>query len=96
MTNRIVVNLSTGVTESVPYTPEEEADHAAAVAAQQQAQQAQQAQLNALKLAVGNHKARKEARIARLEKKLYEQLDNDDLGALRTQAEINKLKSEEV
>jgi hypothetical protein len=40
MTHRIVVDLQTGVTTQVEYTPEEQAIHDAAVAAQQAAQQA--------------------------------------------------------
>jgi hypothetical protein len=35
MTHRIVVNVETGVTSIVEYTPEEQAMHDAAVAAQQ-------------------------------------------------------------
>lgn len=35
MTHRIVVNVKTGVTTQVEYTPEEQATHDAAVAAQQ-------------------------------------------------------------
>jgi hypothetical protein len=35
MTHRIVVNVETGVTTQVEYTPEEQAIHDAAVAAQQ-------------------------------------------------------------
>ena len=35
MTHRIVVNVQTGVTSIVEYTPEEQAIHDAAVAAQQ-------------------------------------------------------------
>ena len=35
MTHRIVVNVETGVTSMVEYTPEEQAIHDAAVAAQQ-------------------------------------------------------------
>ena len=35
MTHRIVVNVETGVTTQVEYTPEEQAAHDAAVAAQQ-------------------------------------------------------------
>lgn len=37
MTHRIVVNVETGVTTQVEYTPEEQAIHDAAVAAQQAA-----------------------------------------------------------
>jgi hypothetical protein len=37
MTHRIVVNVETGVTTIVEYTPEEQAIHDAAVAAQQAA-----------------------------------------------------------
>jgi len=37
MTHRIVVDLQTGVTTQVEYTPEEQAIHDAAVAAQQAA-----------------------------------------------------------
>jgi hypothetical protein len=37
MTHRIVVNVETGVTTQVEYTPEEQAVHDAAVAAQQAA-----------------------------------------------------------
>jgi hypothetical protein len=36
MTHRIVVNVETGVTSIVEYTPEEQAIHDAAVAAQQE------------------------------------------------------------
>jgi hypothetical protein len=35
MTHRIVVNVETGVTSIVEYTPEEQAIHDAAIAAQQ-------------------------------------------------------------
>jgi hypothetical protein len=42
MTHRIVVNLQTGVTTQVEYTPEEQAIHDAAVAAQQAAELAAQ------------------------------------------------------
>jgi len=38
MTHRIVVNVETGVTSIVEYTPEEQAAHDAAVAAQAEAQ----------------------------------------------------------
>lgn len=38
MTHRITVNLQTGVTTQVEYTPEEQAIHDAAVAAQQAAE----------------------------------------------------------
>lgn len=38
MTHRIVVNVETGVTSMVEYTPEEQAIHDAAVAAQAKAQ----------------------------------------------------------
>ena len=38
MTHRIVVNVETGVTSIVEYTPEEQAVHDAAVAAQAEAQ----------------------------------------------------------
>jgi hypothetical protein len=41
MTHRIVVDLQTGVTTQVEYTPEEQAVHDAAVAEQQAAQQAE-------------------------------------------------------
>ena len=41
MTHRIVVNVQTGEVTQVEYTPEEQAEHDAAVAAQQ-AEQAQQ------------------------------------------------------
>ena len=45
MTHRIVVNVETGVTSIVEYTPEEQATHDAAVAAQALAEtQAQQEQ----------------------------------------------------
>jgi hypothetical protein len=37
MTHRIVVNVETGVTTQVEYTPEEQAAHDAAVAAEAQA-----------------------------------------------------------
>ena len=40
MTHRIVVNVETGVTSIVEYTPEEQAVHDAAVAAQQAEAQA--------------------------------------------------------
>jgi len=40
MTHRIVVDLQTGVTTQVEYTPEEQAVHDAAVAAQQAAETA--------------------------------------------------------
>lgn len=40
MTHRIVVDLQTGVTTQVEYTPEEQAIHDAAVAAEIAAQQA--------------------------------------------------------
>ena len=40
MTHRIVVNVETGVTTQVEYTPEEQAVHDAAVAAQQAEAQA--------------------------------------------------------
>ena len=40
MTHRIVVNVQTGETTIVEYTPEEQAAHDAAVAAQAQEQQA--------------------------------------------------------
>ena len=42
MTHRIVVDLQTGVTTQVEYTPEEQAIHDAAVAAELAAQQAAQ------------------------------------------------------
>lgn len=42
MTHRIVVDLQTGVTTQVEYTPEEQAVHDAAVAAQAAALAAQQ------------------------------------------------------
>ena len=42
MTHRIVVDLQTGVTTQVEYTPEEQAIHDAAVAAQQAAELAAQ------------------------------------------------------
>ena len=41
MTHRIVVNVETGVTTQVEYTPEEQAIHDATVAAQQAAAEAQ-------------------------------------------------------
>ncbi len=41
MTHRIVVNVETGVTSIVEYTPEEQAIHDAAVAAQQAEAEAQ-------------------------------------------------------
>jgi hypothetical protein len=41
MTHRIVVNVETGVTSIVEYTPEEQAVHDAAVAAQQAEAEAQ-------------------------------------------------------
>jgi hypothetical protein len=40
MTHRIVVNVETGVTTQVEYTPEEQAAHDAAVVAQQAEQPA--------------------------------------------------------
>ena len=40
MTHRIVVNVQTGETTIVEYTPEEQAEYDAAVAAQAQEQQA--------------------------------------------------------
>ena len=43
MTHRIVVDLQTGVTTQVEYTPEEQAIHDAAVAAQVAAKLAEQA-----------------------------------------------------
>ena len=43
MTNRIEVNVQTGIVTTIEYTAEEQAAHDAAVA-QQEAQQAQQAQ----------------------------------------------------
>jgi hypothetical protein len=42
MTHRIVVDLQTGVTTQVEYTPEEQSVHDAAVAAQQAAELAAQ------------------------------------------------------
>lgn len=42
MTHRIVVDLQTGVTTQVEYTPEEQAVHDAAIAAQQAAELAAQ------------------------------------------------------
>jgi hypothetical protein len=44
MTHRIVVNVETGVTSIVEYTPEEQAIHDAAVAAQQAEAAAAEAQ----------------------------------------------------
>ena len=44
MTHRIVVNVETGVTTQVEYTPEEQAIHDAAVAAQAEAAAASEAQ----------------------------------------------------
>jgi hypothetical protein len=44
MTHRIVVNVETGVTTQVEYTPEEQAIHDAAVAAQQAEAAAAEAQ----------------------------------------------------
>jgi hypothetical protein len=44
MTHRIVVNVETGVTTQVEYTPEEQAIHDAAVAAQAEAQALAEAQ----------------------------------------------------
>ena len=41
MTHRIEVNVQTGETKIIEYTPEEQAAHDAAVAAQQAEQQAQ-------------------------------------------------------
>jgi len=46
MTHRIVVNVETGVTTQVEYTPEEQAAHDAAVAAQEQEQEQEQEQAN--------------------------------------------------
>jgi len=45
MTHRIVVNVETGVTSIVEYTPEEQAVHDAAVAAQLAEAQAQAQQI---------------------------------------------------
>ena len=42
MTHRIEVNVQTGETKIIEYTPEEQAAHDAAVAAQQAEQQAEQ------------------------------------------------------
>jgi hypothetical protein len=47
MTHRIVVNVETGVTSIVEYTPEEQAAHDAAVAAQQAEAAAAEAQAQA-------------------------------------------------
>jgi hypothetical protein len=47
MTHRIVVNVETGVTSIVEYTPEEQAIHDAAVAAQQAEVEAQAAEAQA-------------------------------------------------
>jgi hypothetical protein len=44
MTHRIEVNVETGETKVIEYTPEEQAAYDAAVAAQQQQQQTQQGQ----------------------------------------------------
>ena len=44
MTHRIVVNVQTGETTQVEYTPEEQAAHDAAVAAQAEAQALAEAQ----------------------------------------------------
>ena len=55
MTHRIVVNVETGVTSIVEYTPEEQAIHDAAVAAQQAEAQA---------LAEAEAKALAEAQVA--------------------------------
>ena len=46
MTHRIVVNVQTGETTIVEYTPEEQAEYDAKVAAQQAEQQAQEEQPN--------------------------------------------------
>jgi ribosomal protein S11 len=94
MTSRIVVNVSTGVTDVVPYTPEEESAHAAAVAAQQAETQEREEQFEALKLSLKNRGVRKQAQIDRLERQLYEEVDSNNLNALRTQAKINQLKAE--
>jgi len=48
MTHRIVVNVETGVTSIVEYTPEEQAAHDAAVAAQVAAEAAAAAEAQAL------------------------------------------------
>ncbi len=48
MTHRIVVNVETGVTSIVEYTPEEQAVHDAAVAAQALADAAAAAEAQAL------------------------------------------------
>jgi hypothetical protein len=53
MTHRIVVNVETGVTSIVEYTPEEQAIHDAAVAAQQAEAEAK-ALAEAQALAEGN------------------------------------------
>jgi hypothetical protein len=55
MTHRIVVNVETGVTSIIEYTPEEQAIHDAAVAAQQAEAQA---------LAEAEAKALAEAQVA--------------------------------
>jgi len=47
MTHRIVVNVETGVTTQVEYTPEEQAIHDAAVAAQLAEAEAQAAEAQA-------------------------------------------------
>jgi hypothetical protein len=44
MTHRIEINVQTGETKVIEYTPEEQAAYDAAVAAQQQQQQTQQGQ----------------------------------------------------
>jgi hypothetical protein len=44
MTHRIEINVQTGETKVIEYTPEEQAAYDAAVAAQQQEQQPQQGQ----------------------------------------------------
>lgn len=57
MTHRIVVNVQTGETTQVEYTPEEQAIHNAAVAAQQAEAEAEaeaQAAAQAQALAEGN------------------------------------------
>jgi len=52
MTHRIVVDLQTGITTQVEYTPEEQAVHDAAIAAQQAAEaQAAEAAAEAARLA---------------------------------------------
>lgn len=91
MTSRTVVNVSTGVAEVIPYTPEEEIAHAVAVAADA----AETSRQNEQKLSRSNKVARKKIDIAHLQTKLDEQIEKEQFGeALRTQAQIFKLMNE--